>query len=134
LEPSQHFDTPERRILIADDHADSRELLAFSLRLSGYIARTAADGDEALRIAREFSPHVIFLDLWMPGLDGWEVCERLREQGTTRDVPVYALTASPDDGKLQLYGFTAYLAKPVELSTVHTLAGQAFGEAEPVDI
>ncbi len=67
------------RVLVADDHEDSRLLIQTFLSLLGFLVRGVADGREALREAPLFHPDVVFLDIWMPGLNGVETCQRLRE-------------------------------------------------------
>jgi CheY-like chemotaxis protein len=112
------------RVLVTDDHDDSRELLAAFLMLEGHTVRTAADGREALRICADFQPEIVFLDLCMPGMDGYEVCTRLRQNAATKNAAVYALTAYPHeepspDAPLRL--FDRYLLKPVELEEIGRL-------------
>ena len=77
-----------RRVLIVDDEADLSELLAYNLWKAGYESRVARDGLEGLRLVGEFSPHIILLDLMMPGLSGQEVLSRLRADPATESVPV----------------------------------------------
>jgi CheY-like chemotaxis protein len=114
------------RILVTDDHEDSRELLAAYLMLDGHTVRTAADGREALRICADFQPDIVFLDLCMPGMDGYELCARLRENEGTKDAAVYALTAYPHERpspKAPRRLFDRYLLKPVELEDIGRLVG-----------
>lgn len=109
------------RILVVDDHTDSRDLLAAFLMLEGHDVCAASDGPEALRICAGFHPDIVFLDLCMPMMDGYEVCTRLRENAATKDAAIYALTAYPNDGapsKAPLRVFDAYLLKPVDLEAV----------------
>lgn len=65
--------------LLADDEADSREVLALLLRWCGYDVKLAVDGEEALERAKQHRPELIFLDIGMPRRDGYEVCRRLRQ-------------------------------------------------------
>src|SRR5437763_10927388 len=88
---SQTRSTPEARLLVVDDEPNIRELLSASLRYAGFEVATAADGNEALRVADGFKPDLLLLDVMMPGLDGFEVVRRLRREG--RQVPVLFLTA-----------------------------------------
>ncbi|MBK9733510.1 MAG: response regulator transcription factor [Saprospiraceae bacterium] len=66
------------RILVVDDEEDILEVLRYNLEKEGYLVKTAADGLSALKIANEFDPHLIILDIMMPGMDGIEVCQKLR--------------------------------------------------------
>ncbi len=68
-----------RRVLVVDDHRDSTDSLALLLELRGHEVRSAYDGQGALEIAREFHPEVVFLDIGMPGIDGYGVARTLRE-------------------------------------------------------
>jgi DNA-binding response OmpR family regulator len=81
-------------ILIADDDTDVRRLIAVLLERAGYRALEAADGREALRLLYAQRPAAVVLDVTMPGLDGWQVLERIRE---VSDVPVLMLTAQGEE-------------------------------------
>lgn len=81
------------RVLIVDDEPDVLELVDFKLSSQGYDVVKAASGLEALHKARSESPNVIVLDLMLPDLDGFSVCEILRAQPSTRDVPVVVFSA-----------------------------------------
>jgi DNA-binding response OmpR family regulator len=78
------------RVLVIEDDAEIADVLRRFLRQEGHEVRTAADGDAALPAAAEFVPDLVILDLGLPGLDGVEVCRRLRADG---DVPILILTA-----------------------------------------
>jgi DNA-binding NtrC family response regulator len=103
------------RILVVDDTPNNVALLADMLTARGYRVETAANGAEALAQAAAEPPDLVLLDVMMPGLDGFEVSERLRAEGTTRDIPVIFLTAL--DGTLdKVRAFSAgavdYVTKP----------------------
>jgi two-component system, cell cycle response regulator DivK len=103
------------RILIADDRASSRELLRLVLARAGYEVIEAEDGRQAVELARQQSPHLILLDLQMPGLDGYGTLAELRQEERFRELPILALTASAmrgDREKILAAGFTDYLSKP----------------------
>src|ERR1700754_4214250 len=78
------------RVLVVEDDADIADVLRRSLRNEGYEVRTSADGVEGLHVAAGCLPDLVVLDLGLPGLDGVEVCRRLRMEG---DVPILILTA-----------------------------------------
>ena len=82
------------RILVVDDDHTVREVVVSYLRAGGHTVDEAADGERALRSMRERPADLVVLDLMLPGIDGLEVCRRLREQG---DVPVIMLTALGDE-------------------------------------
>jgi DNA-binding response OmpR family regulator len=83
----------QKKILVVDDDADVVELVAFSLKRAGYSVGTAADGVEALKKARSVAPHLIVLDVMLPELDGFAVCEILRRNPATASIPILLLTA-----------------------------------------
>jgi DNA-binding response OmpR family regulator len=102
------------RVLIVEDDADIADVLRRSLRNEGYEVKTSADGVEALDIAAGFVPDLVVLDLGLPGMDGVEVCRRLRSDG---DVPILMLTAraETEDRVTGLdSGADDYLVKPFE--------------------
>src|SRR6201985_1003220 len=102
------------RVLVVEDDADIADVLRRSLRNEGYEVRTSADGVEALDLAVGFVPDLVVLDLGLPGLDGIEVCRRLRMDG---DVPILMLTAraETEDRVTGLdSGADDYLVKPFE--------------------
>ncbi|MDQ4137955.1 MAG: response regulator transcription factor [Actinomycetota bacterium] len=114
-----HADGRPIRALVVDDEVTLSELLQMALRYEGWDVRTAADGQQALKAAREFDPDVIVLDIMMPDVDGLEVIRRLRADG--RNMPVLFLSAkdSVDD---RITGLTAggddYVTKPFSLEEV----------------
>ena len=83
-----------QRVLIVDDESKIREILRHSLEQDGYEVAEAADGDTALRVAREIAPDLVVLDVMMPGIDGIEVLRVLRSES---DVPVILLTARTEE-------------------------------------
>ncbi|HLW47272.1 MAG TPA: response regulator [bacterium] len=105
------------RILIADDSPNNREILQTRLAAHGFEIVTAADGEEALRIAGETKPDLILLDIMMPKIDGLEVCRRLKADRTLPFMPVIMVTAKADS-KDVVAGLEAggdeYLTKPVD--------------------
>jgi signal transduction histidine kinase len=110
-------DLSSRRILVVDDNLDAAETLAEMLAVHGHNVKTAHDGLEALRIAPEFAPHVILLDLGMPNLNGYETANRIRAQAWGRDIALVAVTGwgQPKDRKRTVEaGFDAHLVKPVD--------------------
>jgi PleD family two-component response regulator len=107
-----------QRILIADDERDIRALLRTKLELEGYQVIEACDGDEAVRMAQDEAPELIVLDVMMPGMDGVEVCNRLRASFTTRHIPVIMVTAKANlDDRLNglKKGANDYVTKPFDL-------------------
>lgn len=81
------------RILIADDNPSNAELLDAHLDGSGFETKLVHNGDDALRVARDWKPDLILLDVMMPKLSGFEVCRRLRADDTTKGVAILMITA-----------------------------------------
>ncbi len=109
----------EARLLVVDDEPNIRELLATSLRFAGFDVQAAADGNEALRLARRTAPDLVVLDVMLPDMDGFTVTRRLRENG--HHVPVLFLTAR-DETADKVTGLTVggddYVTKPFSLEEV----------------
>ena len=82
----------EPLVLVVDDYDDAREMYAESLLVSGLRVAEAADGAQAVELARTLSPDVILMDLSLPGIDGWEATRRLKADALTQHIPVVALT------------------------------------------
>ena len=104
-----------KRILVVDDDADLVELLSFNLRKAGFAIGTATNGVDALKKARSLLPDLILLDLMLPELDGFAVCEILRRDTVTQSIPIIMLTAlSTELGRLAglSAGATEYIPKP----------------------
>jgi two-component system alkaline phosphatase synthesis response regulator PhoP len=104
-----------KKILVVDDDADLVELLSFNLKKAGFAIGTAVDGVEALKKVRSLAPDLILLDLMLPELDGFAVCEILRRDATTASIPVIMLTAlSGELGRLAGLdcGANDYVTKP----------------------
>src|SRR5688572_11969799 len=102
-------------VLVVEDEPDIRSLIVHHLERDGYRCRTAASGGEALARVRSSAPDLIVLDLMLPGMDGLEVCRRLRGDPATAAVPIIMLTAKADeiDRVVGLeMGADDYLAKP----------------------
>ncbi len=100
------------KILVVDDDPNIREVLAVLLSSEGYQVHTAEDGQEALQMQKLIAPNLIILDIMMPGMDGVEVCARIRARSS---VPILFLTAkSQDTDKVDAYtsGGDDYLVKP----------------------
>jgi two-component system, OmpR family, response regulator len=107
------------RVLVVDDEATLAELMSMALRLEGWDVRSAPDGQTAVRLAREFGPDVVVLDVMLPDLDGLEVLRKMR--ATSPALPVLFLTAK-DAVEDRIAGLTAggddYVTKPFSLEEV----------------
>jgi CheY-like chemotaxis protein len=122
------------RVLVVDDSLDTRTALRMVLATWGYEARAAADGAEALRVAAEFKPDVVFLDLAMPGMTGLEVAQRLRQGGAVPFLVVLTGHAGPAyEEAARAAGFDHFLAKPSppeELRSLLTEYANPSGESD----
>ena len=114
--PRRRADGGPVRVLVVDDEATLSELLSMALRYEGWEVRSAADGGQAVRAAREFRPDAVVLDVMLPDFDGLEVLRRMRAE--TPEVPVLFLTAK-DSVEDRIAGLTAggddYVTKPFSL-------------------
>jgi PAS domain S-box-containing protein len=112
------------RVLIVEDNIDSAEMMAFVLKLSGHEVQMAHNGPEALHAARAFEPHVVLCDIGLPGMNGYEVAARLREQPASRRALLIALTGyGEEEARLRAKeaGFDYHLVKPVKPDALDAL-------------
>ena len=110
------MDKRKSRILIVDDEPDQVEILMRMLSRQGYGCVGASGGAAALQTLQEQPVDVILLDVMMPHMDGWQVCQRLREDETLRQIPVILLTALDDmetRSRGMRLGVSEYLTKPI---------------------
>jgi CheY-like chemotaxis protein len=114
----------QKLVLIADDNVDAAESLQMWLQMSGHEVHIALDGVRALAAAESLRPHVVLLDLGMPGLSGFEVARRIREQPWGKDIVLVALTGwgqEEDRRKTAEAGFNHHLTKPVPPDAIEEL-------------
>jgi PAS domain S-box-containing protein len=124
---------PVFRVLVVDDNVDAAESLAALLELDGHETRVAHDGDAAIEQAREFRPEIVFLDIGMPGKDGYQVARELRGDPGNRDTMLVALTgwgAQDDRARTKSAGFDHHLTKPAELPAVEALLAKMAGRRQ----
>ncbi len=103
------------RILIAEDERDIRELITFTLEFGGFQVIAAANGQEAVELARQHRPDLIILDVRMPKMTGYEACRILKSQEETRSIPVVFLSAKGQEAEIRQgmeAGADAYILKP----------------------
>ena len=104
-------------LLLVEDNEDNRIIYSTVLRHTGYRVVEALDGIQAVALARSVLPDLILMDISIPEMDGWEATRILRQDPTTRNIPIIALTAhalADDRERANVVGFSAYLAKPIE--------------------
>jgi DNA-binding response OmpR family regulator len=103
------------RILVAEDEGEIRDLISFTLEISGYQVVEAANGREAINLARQDPPDLVLLDVRMPGMTGYETCSLMQSEKKLKNVPVIFLSAKGQDSEVQMgyqAGAREYLVKP----------------------
>ncbi len=111
----------KERVLVIEDNVDAAESLGDALKLSGYEVAVAFDGSQGIEKAHEFKPDVVFCDIGLPGMDGYEVARAFRSDAELRGVYLAALTgyAGPEDEQRAAEaGFARHLAKPASLQAL----------------
>ena len=115
------------RILVVDDNLDAGDSLATRLQLVGHETRLARDGVSGLAVAREFDPDVAFLDIGMPGMNGYELARAIRDSGKCEGVALVALTGwgtKRDMARSKAAGFDRHFTKPAQLEEVDALLAE----------
>jgi DNA-binding response OmpR family regulator len=110
-------------LLVVDDNQDIRDLLSHTLSLNGFEVREASEGLTALKLIHEVHPDLVLLDVMMPGLSGYEVAQRIRENSEIEisEVPILMITAKSQIANMESgmsSGATDYLIKPFRLATL----------------
>ncbi|MEO6811435.1 MAG: PAS domain S-box protein [Isosphaeraceae bacterium] len=121
---SNHDGLPRRRILIVDDHPDAAKSLATLLTILGNDVQVAHDGPAALDAAHAHHPAIMLMDIGLPGMDGYEVARRLRQEPEFQEMSLIALTGwgQEEDRRRSLEaGFDAHLVKPVDFDALQAL-------------
>jgi CheY-like chemotaxis protein len=119
-EPTQQ-DGPKFRILVVDDNRDGADSLGMLLKLWGYDVLVVYDGAEAIRAALTYKPDCILSDIGLPGMDGYRLAERLRQEESFKGTPFVAITAYSDEGRTRAAGFDHHLVKPANPDIVEAL-------------
>ena len=118
------------RILIVDDNVDAAETLAMMLEILGQETRQAHDGHEALEVAADYKPDLVFMDIGLPGISGLEACVRMREELGMRETYLVALSGygtEEDRRKSMAAGFDDHLVKPLDPGSLPSILGSAGG-------
>ena len=106
------------RVLIVEDNGKNMKLVRDVLQATGYSTLEATTGEEAVELALSQAPALVLMDVQLPGIDGVEALERMRQNERTASIPVLALTAQAMSGDRERFleaGFDGYLAKPVDV-------------------
>jgi PAS domain S-box-containing protein len=117
-----------KRVLIVDDNVDAAATLAMAVTLMGHEVATAENGQAALELVPGFRPHVVFMDLGMPVMDGWEAAKRMRAHPGSEAIRLVALTGWGQDGdreKTRAAGFDQHLVKPADPEALRVLLESA---------
>lgn len=105
------------KILVVDDYAENVDLLRELLKTNGYEVTTAYNGEEALQKVKREIPDLMLLDIMMPNMDGYQVCEELRKDERTKDIPIIFVTAKTEvkDWTHAIFnvGVNSYITKPI---------------------
>jgi two-component system cell cycle response regulator DivK len=107
------------RVLIVEDNEKNMKLVRDVLQATGYSTLEATTGEEAVELALSQAPALVLMDVQLPGIDGVEALERLRQNERTASIPVLALTAQAMSGDRERFlevGFDGYLAKPIDVA------------------
>ena len=115
---------PKRRLLVVDDNRDAAESMSMLLEMWGHEVAFAFDGPSALQTAEQWRPEAVFLDIGLPGMDGYEVAERLRELPQAKDAVLVAITGyGQDDDRMRSRraGIDHHLVKPVAPDALRSL-------------
>lgn len=115
-----------RRVLVVDDNIDSAEIMAAILKEAGHEVHVVHDGRSAVDEARRLRPEFLFLDLGLPGLDGFQVAETLRREPGLEGMRIIAVTAygqESDRRRAREAGFDQHLVKPVDMDFVESMLG-----------
>jgi signal transduction histidine kinase/ActR/RegA family two-component response regulator len=126
--------TARRRVLIADDNRDGAEIMAMLLDQFGYDVQLAFTGPDAVAAAEKYHPHVAILDIGMPGMNGYEVAQRIRAAPWGESIMLIAVTGwGQDEDKRKAHdaGFNQHLIKPVDPNMLESLVAAAAAAAAP---
>jgi len=106
------------RVLVVEDNDKNMKLFRDVLQATGYSTLEATTGEQAVELALSQAPALVLMDVQLPGIDGVEALERMRQNERTASIPVLAVTAQAMSGDRERFleaGFDGYLAKPVDL-------------------
>lgn len=116
--------TGSLRVLVVDDNVDTAESMTMLVEMLGHTVKTEHDGNSALRAAFDFRPDVVLLDIGLPGLNGYEVASRIRQQPSLNNTVIVAITGYGHESDRQLAlqaGIDHHLVKPVDFERVRRI-------------
>ena len=140
-DPAREFDTEQlgadrlpkegNTVLVVDDDPSARDLLKRFLNKEGFHVECAANGPDAINMAKTIRPKAITLDVMMPGMDGWAVLTKLKEEPLVANIPVIMLTIVDDKHFGHALGATEYLTKPVDRDRLSSVIHKLVNPARP---
>jgi CheY-like chemotaxis protein len=107
---------PGEKVLVVEDNVMNMELALVLLKQAGYSVLQAADAEAGIKLAKSESPHLILMDVSLPGMDGLSAVSTLKRDSVTKDIPIIVMTAHAmrgDDAKARRAGSDAYITKPI---------------------
>lgn len=112
--------TSTKTVLVIEDDRHTNQLICDNLQMEGYHVVSTRSGEEGLKQALDAKPHVILLDLLLPGIDGWEVINRLQKNPSTKSIPivVVSILSQEEIGDPESVGIIGYLNKPFDANTL----------------
>ena len=122
-----------KRVLVVDDNVETAKTLGWMLEALGYEYQLATSGAMAIEMMKQFSPNAVMLDIGMPGMNGYELCQILRQSPHLRQTVFIAQTGWDKDSNFDMSkeaGFDHYLTKPVEMSVLEKLLKNALYEPD----
>jgi diguanylate cyclase len=134
MSPGPHIAGRPACLLIVDDERDNRELLDVILTWEGFVVLTAGSGQEALAVVAQHLPHLVLLDVMMPGMDGHQVATILKSDPVTKNTPIIIVSAMTSDKSRSLgesCGADDFIAKPVDRDELVTKVKRLLRESYP---
>jgi CheY-like chemotaxis protein len=121
-----------KRILVADDDTAILEVISMMLEDAGYDVKTTVNG-QTEKFVKEYSPHLILLDIWMAGMDGRVICKSLKGNKLTRHIPIVMISANKDTKKIAIEsGADNFIEKPFEMDHLLATVAQYAGKNDTV--
>lgn len=111
-----------KKILICDDDRGILEVIQIMLQSKGWKVEALSDGRGIIKKVQNFAPHLIFLDIWMPGIDGKEIVSLLKRDKETKGIPIIIISALSDGETIaKKVGASGYLGKPFEMKNLFSI-------------
>jgi CheY-like chemotaxis protein len=112
------------KVLVVEDSADVAVVIQMLLKSAGHQPLLAGDADSAVKLCRRVRPDFILTDIGLPGMDGYDLAQRLRDEFDLRDVPIWAVSSNPDNElRRKESGITGHIDKPISFAHIQQLIG-----------